>query len=64
MVGVIDVPTKVPNFQEEAQQCVHLAKAEPEGDLRTILVVMALGWLKLADYARASQPLKIEHAEA
>jgi hypothetical protein len=55
MVGVIELSTKVPDFQEEAQQCLHLASAEPEGELRTILASMALGWLKLADYTRASE---------
>jgi hypothetical protein len=63
MVGVIELSTKVSNFQEEAQQCLHLARAEPEGDLRTILAGMALGWLKLADYAQAPQGPEIQHAE-
>ena len=35
--------------------------AEPEGELRTILAGMALGWLKLADYTRASQGPEIQH---
>jgi hypothetical protein len=63
MVGVIEHSTRAPDFQEEAQQCLHLARAEPEGELRTILAGMALGWLKLADYTRASQEPEIQHAE-
>jgi hypothetical protein len=63
MVSVIELSTKVPDFQEEAQQCLHLAKAEPEGELRTILAGMALGWLKFADYTRASQGPEIEPSE-
>jgi hypothetical protein len=63
MVSVIELSTKVPDFQEEAQQCLHLARAEPEGELRTILAGMALGWLKLADFTRASQEPEIQHAE-
>jgi hypothetical protein len=63
MMDVIDLSTAVPNFREEAEQCLHLASAEPEGELRTILAGMALGWLKLADFTRASQEPEIQHAE-
>jgi hypothetical protein len=63
MVGVIELSTKVPDFQDEAQQCLHLARAEPEGELRTILAGMALGWLKLADYTRASEGSEIQPPE-
>jgi hypothetical protein len=62
-VGVIELSPLPPDFQEEAQQCLHLARAEPEGELRTILARMARGWLKLADYTRASQGPEIQHAE-
>jgi hypothetical protein len=62
-VGVIELSTKVPDFQEEAQQCLHLARAEPEGELRTILAGMALGWLKFADHARAEQEPDIQPSE-
>jgi hypothetical protein len=64
MADVVDLPATVSDFREEAQQCLLLAKGEPEGELRTVLAGMALGWLKLADYTRASQALEIEHAEA
>ena len=60
MVGVIELSTKVPDFQEEAQQCLHLARAEPEGELRTILAGMALGWFRFAEYTRASQEPEIQ----
>ena len=62
MVGIIELSTKAPDFQEEAQQCLHLARAEPEGELRTILAGMALGWLQLGDFTRAQGP-EIQHAE-
>ncbi len=62
MVGVIELSTKLPDFQEEAQQCLHLAQAE-QGELRTILAGMALGWLKFADYTRTSRGPEIEPSE-
>lgn len=63
MEGVIEGSTKAPDFRDEAQQCLHLASAEPEGELRTVLAGMALGWLKLADYSRAASGPEIQHAE-
>jgi hypothetical protein len=55
MAGVIEGSTSAPDFRDQAQQCLQLARAEPEGELRTILAGMALGWLKLADYTSASE---------
>jgi hypothetical protein len=63
MAGVVEGSKSSPDFRDEAQQCLHLASAEPEGELRTILAGMALGWLKLADYTRASEGPEIQHAE-
>jgi hypothetical protein len=63
MADVMDLPAKVASFQDEAKECLKLAQAEPQGELRTIPAGMALGWLKLADYTRAPQAL-IGHAEA
>jgi hypothetical protein len=40
-----------------------LARAEPEGELRTVLAGMALGWLQLADFTGAPQGPEIQHAE-
>jgi hypothetical protein len=62
MVSAIEL-SAAPNFLEEAQQCLHLANAEPEGELRTILEGMARGWLKMADTAWASQEPEIPPAE-
>ena len=63
MADVMDLPAKVVSFQDEAKECLKLAQAEPQGgELRTILAGM--GWLKLADYTRASKPVEIEHADA
>jgi hypothetical protein len=65
MTHVMDLPAKVVSFQEEARECLKLAQAEPQGgELKTVLAGMAMGWVKLADYTRASQALEIEHAEA
>jgi hypothetical protein len=63
MPDIIEGSTRTPDFRDEAQQCLHLASAEPEGELRTILAGMALGWLKLADYTRAFEGSEIQHAE-
>jgi hypothetical protein len=62
MVGVIEL-SAAPNFREEAQQCLHLASAEPEGELRTILIGMARGWLKMADCSWVSQEAEIPPVE-
>jgi hypothetical protein len=58
MAGVIE-PAAVLNFREEARQCLHLASAEPESELRTILEGMARGWLMMADCAWVSQEPEI-----
>jgi hypothetical protein len=63
MAGVIEGSTGTPDFRDEAQQCLQLARAEPEGELRTILAGMALGWLKLTDYAGALQGSENQHLE-
>jgi hypothetical protein len=62
MVSAIEL-SEAPNFLEEAQQCLHLAGAEPEGELRTILEGMARGWLKMSDCAWASQETEIPPVE-
>jgi hypothetical protein len=65
MADVMDLPAKVVSFQDEAKECLKLAQAEPQGgELRLILAGMAMGWLKLADYTRASHALEIERTEA
>jgi hypothetical protein len=64
MADVLDLPAKVFSFQDEAKECLKLAQAEPQGgELKVVLAGMAMGWLKLADYSRASQALEIEHSK-
>jgi hypothetical protein len=64
MADVLDLPAKVVSFQDQAKECLKLAEAEPQdGELRTILTGMAMGWLRLADYTRASHALEIERAQ-
>jgi hypothetical protein len=64
MADVMDLPAKVISFQDEAKECLKLARAEPlGGELRIVLAGMAMGWLRLAEYARASRALEIEHSE-
>jgi hypothetical protein len=36
------------DFRQEAKGCLHLAEAETNPDVRTVLMGMALGWLTLA----------------
>jgi hypothetical protein len=62
MVGVAELST-APNFQKEAQQCLNLASAEPEGELRTILEGMARGWLEMGDSAWVPQEPEIPPVE-
>jgi hypothetical protein len=42
------------DFRQEAMGCIHLAKAETDPELKTILMGMALGWLTFADQPRSS----------
>lgn len=62
MVGLIELYA-APNLREEARQCLDLASAEPDGELRTILEGMARGWLMMADCAWVSQEPEISPAE-
>jgi len=48
MADALDVRTEELNFREEARGCLHLAEAETINEVRTILMGMAIGWLKLA----------------
>jgi hypothetical protein len=47
------------NFRDEARGCLELAKAETQGEVRTILIGMALGWLTLASHVK-SDALQLE----
>jgi hypothetical protein len=53
MVEVLD-------FRQEARGCLQLAEAEPQAELKTILMGMALGWLTLANQSNPSTPLQPE----
>jgi hypothetical protein len=64
MTDVMDLPTEVVNFQDEARACLRLAKAEPHDEVRTVLMGMALGWLKLANHTKPSQAAQIELVES
>jgi len=62
MTDVMDLPVEVVNFRDEARACLRLAKAEPHDEVRTVLMGMALGWLKLANHTKPSQALLVEQA--
>jgi hypothetical protein len=53
MIEILDVPAVV-DFREEARECVQLAKAEKHEALRTVLLGMALGYLRLSDGAKSA----------
>jgi hypothetical protein len=57
MADVMDLPVKVVSFQEEARECLQLAEAELPGELRTILMGMARGWLELGSQTSASHAI-------
>ena len=62
MANALNVPANVVNFRDEARGCLELAKAETQGEVRTILMGMALGWLKLASHVK-SDVLQLEPAD-
>jgi hypothetical protein len=64
MTDVMDVQTEAMSFRDEARACLQLAKAEPNGEVRTVLMGMALGWLKFADHTKPSQVAQIEPVES
>jgi hypothetical protein len=49
MTDVSGIQAEVLNFREEARGCLQLAQAETLHEVRTVLMGMAIGWLKLAD---------------
>jgi hypothetical protein len=63
MAAVLNVPAKVVDFREEARGCLQLAKTETHSDVRSILIGMALGWLKLANHTKSSGILQLEPAD-
>ena len=50
--------TDVLDFRQEAKGCLHLAEAETNPDVRTVLMGMALGWLTLASEKDAQSALE------
>ena len=58
----LNVPANVVDFRGEARGCLELAKAETQGEVRTILMGMALGWLELAGDIK-SDALQLEPAD-
>jgi hypothetical protein len=52
MPDVLDVAEV--DFREEARGCVQLAKAEKHEAVRTVLLGMALGYLRLSDRAKSA----------
>jgi hypothetical protein len=64
MTDVMDLPTGVVSFRDEARGCLRLAKAEPHDEVRTVLMGMALGWLKLANHTKPLQAAQIEPVES
>jgi hypothetical protein len=47
-MAALNVPANAVDFRDEARGCLELAKAETQGEVRTILMGMVLGWLTLA----------------
>ena len=54
MTEVSIIPVEVVDFREEARGCVQLAKAETHEAVRTVLLGMALGYLRLDDRAKSA----------
>jgi hypothetical protein len=63
MTEILDLPAVV-NFREEARECVQLAKAEKHEALRTVLLGMALGYLRLGERAKSADTIKLLPADA
>ncbi len=63
MTEAAHVPVDVVNFREEARGCVQLAKTEKHEAVRTVLLGMALGYLRLSDRANSADEIKM-HSDA
>jgi hypothetical protein len=48
------VAANVVDFREEARGCVQLAKAEKHEAVRTVLLGMALGYIRLSDRTKSA----------
>jgi len=60
MTQAAHVPADVVNFREEARGCVQLAKTEKHEAVRTVLLGMALGYLRLSDRANSDDEIKLQ----
>jgi hypothetical protein len=56
MVDVLD-------FREEARGCLHLAEAETDPEVRTVLMGMVLGWITLAHHSKSPPALQHEPSD-
>jgi hypothetical protein len=56
---VANVPATVVDFRQEARGCVQLAKAEKHEAVRTVLLGMALGYLRLSDRANSAEAIEL-----
>lgn len=59
MTEAAHVPADVVNFREEARGCVQLAKTEKHEAVRTVLLGMALGYLRLSDRANSADVIEM-----
>jgi hypothetical protein len=62
MTEAANVP-EVVDFREEARGCVQLAKDEKHEAVRTVLLGMALGYLKLSDRAKFADAIELRPDE-
>ena len=60
MSDVLDVAAEIVDFREEARGWVQLAKTEKHEAVRTVLLGMALGFIRLSDRANSADPIKIQ----
>jgi hypothetical protein len=59
----LDLPAVV-DFREEPRECIQLAKAEKHEALRTVLLGMALGYLRLGERAKSADTVKLLPVDA
>jgi hypothetical protein len=63
MIEVAHVPIDVVDLREEARGCVQLAKAEKHEAVRTVLLGMALGYLRLSDRTKSAEAIQLQHGD-
>jgi hypothetical protein len=63
MIEIENVPAQMVDFREEARGCVQLAKAEKHEAVRTVLLGMALGYLRLSDRAKLADAIELRPDE-